>query len=54
MREHYGPGYRIFYTVIDRKIVLLLAGSSKGDQKKAIATAKLRLADYDQRKNDNG
>jgi putative addiction module killer protein len=54
MREHYGPGYRIFYAVIDRKIVLLLAGSTKSDQKKAIATAKLRLTDYEQRNSDNG
>jgi len=54
MREHYGPGYRIFYAVIGRKIVLLLAGSSKRDQKKAIALAKQRLADYHQRKKDDG
>lgn len=46
MREHYGPGYRIFYAVIGQKIVLLLAGSSKRDQKKAIATAKRNLADF--------
>ena len=54
MREHYGPGYRIFYTVIGQKIVLLLAGSAKRDQKKAIASAKQRLADYAERKECNG
>ena len=34
MREHYGPGYRIFYTLVGKKLILLLAGSSKKDQKK--------------------
>ena len=46
MREHYGPGYRIFYTVLGRKVILLLAGSTKKDQRKAIAKAKQYLADY--------
>jgi len=26
MREHSGPGYRIFYSLVDRKILLLLVG----------------------------
>ncbi len=47
MREHYGSGYRIFYCIIENKIVLLLAGSIKSDQKKAIAKAKSYLADYE-------
>jgi len=46
MREHYGPGYRVYYGVMGQTIVLLLAGSTKRDQKKAIASAKTRLADY--------
>ncbi|NOY28671.1 MAG: type II toxin-antitoxin system RelE/ParE family toxin [Planctomycetes bacterium] len=54
MREHCGPGYRIFYAVIGQKIVLLLAGSAKRDQKKAIALAKQRLADYEERKKNDG
>lgn len=49
MREHYGPGYRVFYKVVGQKIVLLLAGSSKADQNKAITQAKERLADYERR-----
>lgn len=49
MREHYGPGYRIFYTLVGKKLILLLAGSSKKDQKKAIAQAKKYLADYIER-----
>jgi putative addiction module killer protein len=46
MREHYGPGYRIYYGIIGKKIILLLAGSTKQDQNKAISTAKKRLANY--------
>jgi putative addiction module killer protein len=49
MREHYGSGYRIFYSVIENKIVLLLAGSIKRDQKKTIAKAKEYLADYERK-----
>lgn len=49
MREHYGPGYRIFYTLVGNKLIVLLAGSSKKDQKKALAQAKKYLADYDER-----
>ncbi len=49
MRENYGPGYRIFYGVIDRKIILLLAGSTKKDQNRAVAKAKMYLADYEAR-----
>jgi len=46
MREHYGPGYRIIYTLIGKKLIVLLVGSSKKDRKKAIAEAKNYLADY--------
>ena len=50
LREHSGAGYRIFYAVIDGKIVLLLAGSSKKDQQKSIAKAKEYLSDYQTRR----
>ncbi len=49
MREHYGPGYRIFYAVVGKKVVLLLVGSTKKDQKKIIAKAKEYLTDYVER-----
>ena len=49
MREHYGPGYRILYAVVGKKLVLLLAGSTKKDQKKTIAKKKEYLADYIER-----
>jgi putative addiction module killer protein len=53
MREHYGPGFRIYYAVMGRRILLLLAGSTKADQSKAIAAAKSRLNDYHRRKVDD-
>ncbi|GJQ58359.1 MAG: type II toxin-antitoxin system RelE/ParE family toxin [Candidatus Scalindua sp. AMX11] len=49
MRENYGPGYRIFYAVVGKKVVLLLAGSTKKDQKKTVAKAKEYLTDYVER-----
>ncbi len=49
MREHFGPGYRVFYTIIGNKIIVLLAGSMKRDQRTAIAQAKTYLADYEER-----
>ncbi len=49
MRIHFGPGYRIYYSVVGQKIVLLLAGSTKQTQDKAIASAKICLADYNRR-----
>ncbi|MDB5522910.1 MAG: addiction module killer protein [Rhizobium sp.] len=50
LREAFGPGYRIYYARIEGKIVLLLAGSSKGDQTRVIAKATSYLEDY--RKNN--
>ena len=50
MREHYGPGYRILFSIIENKIVLLLAGSLKRDQAKAIDKAKDYLKNYERRR----
>ena len=49
LRDHYGPGYRIYYTVVGSKLVVLLAGSTKSDQTKMIAKAKRYLADLERR-----
>jgi putative addiction module killer protein len=40
LRIHYGPGYRLYYTMREQVVVLLLCGSSKRDQKSAVARAK--------------
>lgn len=50
MREHSGPGYRIFYAVVGTKIVLLLGGSTKRDQEREIAKVERYYADYQARK----
>jgi putative addiction module killer protein len=49
MRENYGPGYRIYYSIIGQKIILLLAGSTKKDQDCTIAKAKEYMADYERK-----
>ena len=40
MRINYGPGYRVYYTVQDQVVYLLLCGSDKKGQAKAIRKAK--------------
>lgn len=40
MRIDYGPGYRIYYTVRERVVYLLLCGSDKQGQDKAIRRAR--------------
>ncbi len=39
MRVDYGPGYRLYYTMRGRVIVILLCGSDKSGQKRAIGLA---------------
>lgn len=39
LREHFGPGYRIYFGREDRRLVLLLCGSTKSEQKKAVRQA---------------
>lgn len=43
MRIDYGPGYRVYFKRIGRKVVILLAGGDKRTQSADIKTA-LRLA----------
>lgn len=40
LRIHYGAGYRIYYTIRGREIVVLLCAGPKSDQKSDIKTAK--------------
>lgn len=49
MREHSGAGYRIYFCYTGKTIILLLAGSDKGDQDRAIAKAKQYWNDYQRR-----
>jgi len=40
MRIDYGPGYRVYYTVRERVVYILLCGSNKKGQAKTILKAK--------------
>jgi putative addiction module killer protein len=50
LRDPYGPGYRVYFALIDQRLVLLLAGSTKRDQRKAIRQAEGFLEDYHRRR----
>ena len=45
LRFFFGSGYRIYYTIRKKKIILLLCGGDKSSQSKDIAKAK-NLLDY--------
>lgn len=49
LRIHYGPGIRIYYGKIGKKIILLLCGGDKGSQNRDINKAKGYLHDYQSR-----
>jgi putative addiction module killer protein len=49
LRDHYGPGYRVYFSFAGRRVILLLCGSTKRDQKKAIKRASAYWTDYHQR-----
>lgn len=38
-RVHCGPGYRLYYTVRGRELLLMLAGGDKGSQRRDIELA---------------
>lgn len=46
----WGPGYRIYFGRDGGTLIILLAGSEKKDQAKAIKAAKQRWSDYKVRK----
>lgn len=43
MREHFGPGWRMYYARRGRQVIVMLGGGEKSSQAKDIARA-LRLA----------
>jgi putative addiction module killer protein len=46
LRVDWGPGYRVYYSIIERRCVLLLAGGDKRKQSADIARAIEYLKDY--------
>ena len=51
LRFHFGSGYRIYFKELDDVIVLILAGSDKSDQTKAIKKANKYYEEYINRSN---
>ena len=49
LRVHYGPGYRVYYTMIGQTCVLLLCGGDKRKQSSDIERARDYLRDYKER-----
>ena len=53
LRIFYGPGYRVYYSLVGENVMLLLLGGTKGTQKRDIQIAKAYLADYRKRESGN-
>ncbi|GAA0699501.1 type II toxin-antitoxin system RelE/ParE family toxin [Vreelandella titanicae] len=49
LRIDYGPGYRVYYAKVGRRLVLLLTGGTKKRQQADIEQAKAFLVDYRKR-----
>ena len=47
IRITYGPGYRLYYTMKDNQLVILLCGGSKSSQKRDITRARKLKDEYD-------
>jgi len=43
MREFFGPGWRMYYTIRNEKIIIMLGGGNKSSQSSDIAKAKQLL-----------
>jgi putative addiction module killer protein len=46
LRFTFGPGFRVYYGIVGKRIVLLLIGGSKKSQNKDIKTAQTFWKDY--------
>lgn len=53
LRFFFGPGYRIYYGVVGKKIVLLLTGGAKKSQSRDIKTAQKFWAAYQKEQGGN-
>ncbi|WP_189472754.1 type II toxin-antitoxin system RelE/ParE family toxin [Litchfieldella qijiaojingensis] len=49
LRIDYGPGYRLYYAQVGKRLVMLLIGGTKKRQQSDIAQAKSFLADHRRR-----
>ncbi len=53
LKVHYGPGYRVYYSLEKKTVVLLLLGGDKSSQKKDIVRARIYWQDYKRRSSDD-
>ena len=53
LRIDWGPGYRVYYSMVGRTTVLLLAGGDKGTQNADIKRAQKYLSDYKKRSKEH-
>jgi len=53
LRVDWGPGYRVYYTMIGKACVLLLCGSDKRKQAADIERAPEYLRDYKERRGNS-
>jgi putative addiction module killer protein len=51
LRFMFGPGYRVYYAMIDDKIILLIAGGDKSSQFNDILKAKQILRQWKEEQN---
>jgi putative addiction module killer protein len=49
LKIDYGPGYRLYYAMTGKTVVLLLIGGDKSTQRKDISTAKAYWQNYQER-----
>lgn len=54
IKIEYGPGYRVYYGLDKKTVVLLLIGGDKSSQKKDITLARTYWEDHKRRRNNNG
>ena len=54
LRLDYGPGFRVYYSKIGNKVILLLCGGVKGSQAKDINNAREYLKEYRSREEKHG
>jgi putative addiction module killer protein len=49
LRIDWGPGYRIYYSIVGKELVLLVSGGDKRQQSADIERARAYLKDYNER-----
>jgi putative addiction module killer protein len=50
-RFHFGPGYRLYFAIDGRTVIILLCGGDKGSQRADVRRAKEFWKDYQERGN---